>query len=96
MTDSELRTKNPFATISLEKLIGAAMDNVPFDCADFYEHRFELSCVERPDVATRRWYTLSWTGADGKRHHVSASKFGLLLWRAAAIELQTRESDKQA
>lgn len=45
MTDSELRTKNPFATISLEKLIGAAMDNVPFDCADFYEHRFELSRI---------------------------------------------------
>lgn len=44
----------------------------------------------RPDVQTRRWYTLHWTGADERAHGVEASDLQLLLRRAAEIEQLAR------
>ena len=50
----------------------------------------------RHDVASRVWFELSWTGKDGERYTVEAQDFGLLLWRAAEIEMKAREKhDKE-
>jgi len=49
----------------------------------------------RHDVSSRMWYELEWTGEDGERHSTSSQDFGLLLWRAAEIEIKTREKLKE-
>lgn len=48
-------------------------------------------CVRRRnDVQTRRWYTLAWTGGDGKQHHVEASDLTLLMERAPGVPPRPR------
>lgn len=49
-----------------------------------------LTIKRRDDVRTRRWYTLDWTGADGKPNRVEASEYDLLLRRAAEAEQVAR------
>lgn len=49
-----------------------------------------LTVRRRDDVATRRWYALSWTSGDGSPRAVEASDLTLLLLRAAAAELEAR------
>lgn len=49
-----------------------------------------LTVAPRPDVQTRRWLTLEWTGADERPHRVEASDMQLLLRRAAVVEQQAR------
>lgn len=49
-----------------------------------------LTCRYRPDVASRLWWTLEWTGEDGQRHTAGSQDFRLLLWRAAEAEMQAR------
>jgi len=44
----------------------------------------------RPDVSSRTWFELEWTGEDGERHSAEAQDFGLLLWRAAEIEMKAK------
>ena len=51
-----------------------------------YEHAAKLSIQYRPDVASRFWWTIEWTGADGERHEQSAQELDLCLWRAAEAE----------
>ena len=48
----------------------------------------------RHDVASRVWFSLEWTGEDGERHNAEAQDFGLLLWRAAEIEMKVKEKKK--
>lgn len=50
----------------------------------------ELKVRHRPDVASRTWYTLEWTGEDGERHAVESQDFDLLMWRAAEVEMRAR------
>jgi 3-mercaptopyruvate sulfurtransferase SseA len=47
-----------------------------------------LECKHRPDVASRFWWTIEWTGADGQRHIQAAQELTLCLWRAAENEMQ--------
>jgi hypothetical protein len=56
---------------------------------------FRFTVLYRPDVASRFWYTVEWTGEDGERHEVSAQEFGLCMWRAAIAELEIRERVKR-
>lgn len=59
---------------------------------DSVEERAEaaLTVRRRNDVATRRWYTLSWMGGDGQEKYVEASDLTLLMGRAAEVELAAR------
>lgn len=50
-----------------------------------------LTVQPRPSVASRRWWTISWVGQDGKRHEESAQELALCLWRAAEREIQIEE-----
>jgi hypothetical protein len=50
-----------------------------------------LTANYRGDVASRIWYSLEWTSADGTRKSTSSQEFDLLMWRAAQIELDSRE-----
>jgi hypothetical protein len=59
------------------------------------ENDFRLSVQYRPEVASRFWFTVEWTGEDGERHEVSAQEFNLCMWRAAIAELEIRERVKR-
>ena len=67
---------------------------LPFDGTD---RRF-LACVisvrYRPEVATRLWWIVEWTGADGEQHYADAQELDLALWRAA--EMESRAEARQA
>lgn len=52
------------------------------------ENAVKISVQYRRDVASRFWWTIEWTGADGERHEQTAQDLDLLLWRAAEAELQ--------
>lgn len=61
-------------------------------CFNDEEHRtMSLSVHYRPDVASRFWWVINWTGADGERHEQSAQELDLCLWRAAEAELRIEE-----
>jgi len=45
-----------------------------------------LTMRSRPEVATRRWYVLTWQGQDKQAHTVVASDDQLLMRRATAVE----------
>lgn len=49
-----------------------------------------LRLRRRPEVATRQWWEIEWTGADGKRHAAEASSLQLLMERAAEVEMAAR------
>ena len=49
-----------------------------------------LRLRRRPEVATRQWWEIEWTGADGKRYAAEASTLQLLMARAAETELAAR------
>lgn len=51
-----------------------------------------FSCKYRPSVASRFWYTITWTDEQGTQHSASSQEWDLCLWRAAEIEIQTRRS----
>lgn len=56
-----------------------------------------LSVRYRPDVVTRRWWILEWTGADGEQHFADGQELDLVLWRAAELELAvSRRTDERA
>ena len=55
------------------------------------QNDFQLTVQYRPDVASRFWFSIEWTGEDGERHSVEAQEIELCLWRAAISELNLRE-----
>ena len=55
---------------------------------DALNNAVALKVHYRHDVASRCWWSLQWTGADGERHEVEAQHLDKLLWRAAEIESQ--------
>lgn len=61
-----------------------------------HENTFILRATYRPDVSSRIWYELEWTGMDGKRHSVSSQSYDLLLWRAAEVEAALEHAMEQA
>lgn len=50
-----------------------------------------LTIINRPDVASRFWYTLEWSAASGQRRSVSSQEYNLLMWRAAVTEQDARD-----
>lgn len=66
----------PWIAISLAQMI-----------SDVVEHgTLTLTVTKRPDVRTRRWYSLHWTSPTGVTLGVAASDMMLLLRRAAHQE----------
>lgn len=55
-----------------------------------HQNKVILSVMHRPDVASRLWFELEWTGMDEKRHVVSSQDFDLLMWRAAQTEINVQ------
>jgi hypothetical protein len=45
-----------------------------------------LKCHYRGSVASRFWWTLSWTDDDGEDHQVSSQEIDLCMWRAIHVE----------
>ncbi len=54
-----------------------------------------FSMVYRPDVASRFWFHIEWTGKDGERHEAEAQSFEKMLWRAAEREMQSQQEQKE-
>jgi len=79
------RNETPWAIMSLSAFMRDMM----------FQGRVTFSCVYRPSVATRQWYTLEWIGEDGEQHQAEAQEWDLCLWRAAQIELRVREQKKR-
>jgi hypothetical protein len=46
----------------------------------------KVTVVYRPDVASRMWWTIRWTGEDKQQREASAQELDLALWRAAEME----------
>lgn len=79
------RNHTPWATISVFRFLKDMCFN------DDQNRNMSLSVHHRPDVASRFWWTINWTGADGERHEQSAQELDLCLWRAVEAELQIEE-----
>lgn len=98
-----LRNKIPFVSPSLLSFIDTVIYNErgDFNKGGILDEHFKrdvvFMCHYRPDVASRRWYTLSWVESDDSRLEVSAQKYDLLLWRAiqAHINVQEQENPKK-
>jgi hypothetical protein len=84
------RTHTPWARMQIVAFMKEMALNVPVG-ANHWEHRVELSVLYRPDVTTRMWWRIEWTGEDEQRHLAEAQELDLCLWRAAEIELKVRE-----
>jgi len=80
------RNETPWAVMSLS----AFMKEMA------YSGKVSFSCVYRPSVASRQWYTIEWTDENGDRRIAEAQEWDLCLWRAAQTELQVREQRKTA
>jgi hypothetical protein len=81
------RNHTPWAAIKLAEL----MRDLATEGSDV-----KLECAARPSVASRFWWTLSWTTEDGRRWLVDAQTLDLCLWRAAVREQKTRTEIEQA
>lgn len=104
------RRANPFAEIDLEQfakavaLHGSDADSKLPEAADACLRRreyhsgkndFQLTVQYRPDIASRFWFTVEWTGEDGERHQAEAQEFNLCMWRAAVLDQQVSEMVKR-
>ena len=49
-----------------------------------------ITITYRPEVASRAWWTLGWTGEDRKRPTIAASTLHLLAGRVATVESRLR------
>jgi hypothetical protein len=54
-----------------------------------------LTCHYRHSVASRYWWTITWTDEHGVKHEASAQELDLCLWRAAEMELRARKRQEQ-
>lgn len=85
------RRKNQWMTPSLLAFARDVLSNIWLDKDDQSDTSVVFTAVNRPDVASRVWYTLEWLSEDGKRKSVSAQEFDLVMWRAAVTEMDVRE-----
>lgn len=94
------RKHTPWTSVSFLSFVKEMCFNELKD-EDEHEREVVFKATYRHDVASRFWYELEWTGADGERHSVSAQEFDLLMWRAAQREidverkLNDRDKNKQ-
>lgn len=87
----ERRRKSQWMTPSLLAFVRDVLSNIWLDKDDKSDTSVVFTAVNRPDVATRFWYTLEWLSEDGKRKSASSQEYDLLMWRAAVIEMDARE-----
>lgn len=91
--DTDVRNRRehtPWANVNAFRFMREMALNVD-DTKPRYEQAAVLSVHSRPDVASRFWWTMEWTGTDGERHSVSAQDLDLCLWRAAESETRIME-----
>src|SRR4051812_8374600 len=98
-TDTEVRERRdhtPWTLVDFEKFVNDvalegswALPNQPDRPRD--GDRVIFVARSRPDVHSRMWYELEWTGSGGKRHRVASQYFQLLMWRAAHVEKTVRD-----
>jgi len=86
------RKHTPWATVSFLNFVRAMVENrLNGEESSSPKSDVIFTANYRPDVSTHIWFSLEWTGEDGERHSTAAQDFGLLLWRAAEIEMKARE-----
>lgn len=85
-TVSVYRNAVPWATIDLPSFLKDIAQN-SFEDAKLVT----LSCLARPDVSSRFWWTLTWTSVDGEERTMAAATLELCLWRAAIREKQLKD-----
>lgn len=91
--DSEVyqrRNHTPWTQISLHDFIKEMLYN-DYDAEANQDTGVILECKYNSRMDTRKMWTLTWTGEDGKRHSVWSKHYYLVLWRAAQMELNTRQ-----
>ena len=54
-----------------------------------------LTCHYRHSVASRFWWTVTWTDEQGEKHEASAQELDLCLWRAAEMEIRARKRQEK-
>ena len=84
----ERQQATPWASVSVQRFLT--------DVVAYSEGPASLSVVPRPEVASRLWWTLEWTSADGQMRKVEAQTCEKLLWRAAEVEMQARTRSTEA
>lgn len=78
----------PWGSLSPTRFMREATEHEPTGGDTFAQPRATLTVAYRHDVQTRQWWTLTWVSEGGERRSVEASSLGLLMERAAAIELE--------
>ncbi len=95
--DSEVRIRQQNTPWAVMNFLRFGMDvalNGSFEDQD-KNHEVVIRIRYRHDVASRYWYEIEWTGADGERYSASSQDFDLMLWRAAEIEMRARRRAEQ-
>jgi len=87
---SERRRHTQWAVIDLEYLLRDLAWN---ERKDHAKKTVILKVVFRHDVTSKMWWTLEWTAQNGERKALGAQSLDLLLWRAAQLELESREEE---
>lgn len=83
----ERREHTPWAKVNAFQFMKEMALNVPSNNS-VWEHAAELKVIYRPSVASRFWWTLTWSSVDGERKSVDAQELDLCLWRAAEVETE--------
>src|SRR5260370_5096376 len=78
----ERQQATPWASVSVQRFL--------MDVIAYGEGPAKLSVIPRSEVASRLWWTLEWTSADGQARKVEAQTCEKLLWGAAEVEMQAR------
>lgn len=91
----ERRNHTQWAHINAFQFMKEMALNSPHD-ANKWEHEAILKVHYRPDVSSRYWWTIEWTGEDGQRYSTDSQELDLCLWRAAQIETRTQETQRKS
>ena len=83
----ERQQATPWASVSVQRFL--------MDVIAYGEGPAKLSVIPRSEVASRLWWTLEWTSADGQVRKVEAQTCEKLLWRATEVEMQARTSSTE-
>lgn len=76
--------------------VNALRDSIPFvhpSATEFMralsaeEGEVILRCASLPEVASRYWWTITWTDIDGQEHQAAAQTLNLCMWRAIQLHM---------
>ncbi len=80
------RNHTPWSRMSLVQFLKDAAWNGADGAGEGGSLEAFVSVKYRPDVASRMWWTIRWTGEDKQQREASAQELDLALWRAAEME----------